>query len=228
MKKLFPLAIVAILIGGCAGSIIRPRVEDAIRDSLPEYIGPAKNYSVHTSGSATEMLSGKLDSLKIEGDEVQVDPNLTITKLCVQLNDVRVDTDTRAIKSIGSTAIKASISESSVNRYIKETRGDSNLTVKLEDGKIRVQFAPSVAGVGIPLSVTGKLLIAGEDKINFQADAGAVGRLPIPAAVINKGLERMNPVIDLSTMKFPVSLKEISIRKGAADVTGSAKFMPTK
>lgn len=227
MKKLFPFAILAALLSGCASSIIRPTVENAIRDSLPGYIGPAKSYDVHTSGSAGEMIGGKLDCLKIEGDDVQVAPDLTISKLFVEMNDVKVDTDTRALKSVGSSAIRAIVSESAVNRYIQATRGSSDLTVKLDDGKIVAQFRPSVAGLGVPLSITGRLAISGEDKINFQADAAALGMMPLPASVINRGLDRLNPVLDLSTMKFPVLLRTITIHKGTAEITGSAKFSPT-
>ena len=226
MRKLLPFAIIAILIGGCAGAVVRPTVEDAIKRSLPDYIGPAKHYDVKTSGSATEILGGKLDSLRIEGEEVQVDPELTITKLLIEMKDVRVDTGTRAMKSVGSTAIRATISEAAVNKYIVARRGSSDLSVKLERGKIEVLFTPRVGGIGVPLSVTGKLAITGGDKVNFEADAASMGRIPVSAYVINRALAAVNPVIDLSTMKFPVTLERITLRSGAADVVGSAKFGP--
>ncbi len=226
MKKLGPFALLAVFAAGCASSIVRPTVNDAIRKSLPDYIGPAKHYDVKTTGSATDMLGGRLDSLTIEGEDVQVDPQLTISKLFVEMKDVRVDTSTRAMKSVGSTAIRATITESAVNKYITAARGSSNLAVKLDSEKINVLFTPTVVGVGVPLSVTGTLSISGGDKVNFQADQAAIGRLPVSAYVVNKGLERINPVIDLSTMKFPVILEKIALRKGAADITGTAKFTP--
>jgi hypothetical protein len=226
LRKLFPFAIIAILVGGCAGAIIRPTVEDAIKRSLPDYIGPAKHYDVKTTGSATEILGGKLASIRIEGEDVQVDPELTITKLLVEMKDVRVDTGTRAMKSVGSTAIHATISEAAVNKYIVASRGTSDLSVKLERSKIQVSFTPRVGGIGVPLSVTGKLAITGGDKVNFEADAASMGRIPVSAYVINKGLAAVNPVIDLSTMKFPVTIESITLRAGAADVMGSAKFSP--
>ena len=226
LKKLGPFALLAIFAAGCAGAIVRPTVNDAIRKALPNYIGPAKNYDVKTSGSATEMLGGKLDRLIIEGEDVQVDPNLTISKLFVELKDVRVDTKTRAMKHVGSTAIRATISEAAVNKYIAVSRGSSNLTVRIEPDKINVAFTPTVAGVGVPLNVTGTLSITGGDKVNFEADEASVGRLPVSAYVVNKGLSMVNPVIDLSTMKFPVTIERIALKKGKAEVSGSAKFSP--
>lgn len=226
LKRLFPLTILAALLTGCAGGLVSSRVEKGIRNSLPEYIGPAKRYSVHTDGSEASMLSGKIGRIEIEGEEVQVDPNLVVRRLYVDMREVRCDVDTRALKTVGSTTIQALIAEDAVNRYIERTREDLNLTVALEPGKILVKFVPSVAGVGVPISVAGTVAVAGTDKVNFVADSAALGRIPVPAYVVNKVLDRMNPVLDMSQMRFPVILKEIVLRKGAAEVKGSAKFKP--
>ena len=226
LKTLFPFTILATLLSGCAGGLVRSQVEKGIRGSLPEYIGPAKHYSVHTDGSEASMLKGKIGRIEIEGEEVQVDPNLVVQHLYVDMREVRCDVDTRALKTVGSTTIEAVIAEDAVNRYIERTRQDLNLTVTLEPGKILVKFVPTVAGVGVPISVSGTLAVAGEDKVNFAADSASLGRMPVPAYVVNKVLNRMNPVLDMSQMRFPVILREIVLLKGAAEVKGSARFKP--
>ena len=223
-KKLFPLTILATVLGGCAGGLIRSEVAKGVRHALPDYIGPAKSYSVTVHGDSAAILKGKIESLEIQGEDVQVDPKLLVGRLLVEMNGVRCDVKTRALKSVEHAVVDALISEEAVNAYIRETHGDASLTVKLEPKKIVVLFIPKVVGIGVPISVSGTPAIVGGDKINFQADSASLGRLPVPAPVVNKALEAVNPVLDLSAMRFPVTLREIVIEKGAVRVKGNAKF----
>jgi len=224
LKKVFPFTILATLISGCAGGLIRSEVEKGVRHALPDYIGPARSYSVNVHGDSAAILKGRIERLEIEGEDVQVDPKLSIGHLYVDMRNVRCDVKTRALKTVEQASVDALISEAAVNRYIVQTRGDSSLTVKLEPGKILVQFLPKVLGVGVPIAVSGTPVIVGGDKINFQADSASLGRLPVPAPVVNKALDAVNPVLDLSTMRFPVILRDIIIEKGNVRVKGNAEF----
>ncbi len=224
MKKLVFLFCICALVIGCSSGVVRPKIEDGIKAALPDYIGPAKNYDVTVAGDELAMVQGKLAKLIIEGQEVKAAPDLVIAKLWVEMRDVRFNTSNRTLKSVDSTDIRATIAEGAINHYIEESRGSSDLSVALLPDKILVHFKPTVAGYGVPLAVSGKAEIVGGDKVNFIADSASLGRLPVPAYVVNKGLDLLNPVIDLSVMKFPVTLKEIHIVKGSTEVKGSAVF----
>lgn len=216
----------SLTIGGCVSNVVKPRVEKGIREALPQYIGPAKQYTVRADGSSTDMLNGLIAGLHIEGRDVEIHPNLTVSRLIVDMQEVRFDPGSRAVTSVASTKFEATVSEAMVNRYIEETQGDSDLTVRLDPGKVLVQFVPRVAGVDVLITVAGKPMIVGGDKINFVADAGSIARLPVPAFAVNKVLDRVNPILDMSVMKFPVQLTDLLVKKGSVVIRGTAVFKP--
>lgn len=226
MRRLLALLLVA-LVAGCSGGIIRPRVEDGIRDALPDYIGPAKEYSVRCDGNSGAMLGGVIKRLHIEGRDVQVDPNLLISRLIVDMNQVRFDPGSHKMKSVESTAFEAVVTEKTVNRYIAQTRqSESEMSVQLQPGKVQVKFVPNIGGLDVLIAIAGTLSLAGGDKVNFEADKAAVAHLPIPSLVANKALDRVNPVLDMSAMKFPVILSGITINKGSVSIRGAMQFKP--
>lgn len=227
MRKFIMMSLIAALIAGCGGGgLIRPRVEKGIKNALPQYIGPAKEYTVRADGSTTDMLNGLIGQLHIEGTDVQIDPNLLLSNLWVDMIEVRYNTS-REVTSVKETKLGATVSESVVNKYIELSRkGEDNLSVEFEPGKVLVKFVPNVAGVNIAVTVSGKPEIVGGNKVNFVADSGSVARVPMPAYLVNKILDRMNPILDMSVLKFPVSLSKITINAKSVLVEGSAEFKP--
>ncbi|HUV05262.1 MAG TPA: DUF2993 domain-containing protein [Armatimonadota bacterium] len=227
MGRLFWVAILAVFVAGCSGGLIRPRVEKGIRNALPDYIGPAREYKVRADGSTSAMMRGLIEHLHIEGMDLQLEPKLLVSRISVDMDEVRYHPRTREIKSVRETTFEATLSEVAVNAYIEKNRqGESDLRVKLEPDKVTVEFIPRVAGVNVLVSVTGRPVIAGGDKVNFVADSASAAHLPVPAYVVNKMLERANPILDMSLMRFPVSLEDIAVKKNAVIVKGRAQFKP--
>lgn len=229
MRKVGLLLVLSFLLTGCVGGIIRSKIAEGIEESLPQYIGPAKKYTVKASGPSEPMLRGKFEHLHIEGVEVQISQNLTVDRLEVDMDKVEADPNTRQIRSVASTVFKAEVSEKYINTYICAARPDiEGLTLDLKEGKLTVTARPSVLGIGVEFKVTGKPIIAGKDKINFVADSASLAKLPIPALVVNKVLDRMNPVLDLGEMQFPVALTNIAIKKDVVVINGKAEFKTAK
>lgn len=227
MKKIAPLFFVLAFVIGCAGGLIRPRVERGIRDALPGYIGPAAEYRVRTEGSTSAMMRGRIAKLFIEGKDVQILPELKIAQLDVEMHDVRYKPDTRKLTSVGASKFTASVSEAGVNRYISEHRkGDSDLRVALETNEVYVEFVPRFIGLDVPVRILGRLEIVGHDKVSFRADKASVARLPIPAYAANKVLDRINPVLDLSNMAHPVLLESVRVRTNLVIIEGGLQFQP--
>jgi len=233
VKRLLMISLVVLLLAGCSGGLIRPRVEKGIRDALPEYIGPAKEYTVSADGSTTAMMKGLIERLHIEGRDVQIDPNLVLGHISVVMDEVRYHPSTHELESVRSTAFQATISEAAVNRYVEQMqRSDADsqpppsLHVKLEPGSVLVEFVPKVAGIDVLVSVAGRPVIADGDKVNFQADKASAAHLPVPSYVVNKLLDSANPILDMSVMRFPVTLQDIIVKKGAVVIKGNAQFKP--
>lgn len=225
MRKLIPLIAVLLLVAGCTDGIVRPKVEGGIRDALTQYIGPAKEYTVHADGSAMSMITGKISRLRIEGTGVQLVPNLLVDHMTIDMERVRFHTDTRELKSVKSTIFEAVIVEDALNRYIRATQGNkSDMAVRLDKSKVSVALSRSIIGIKVPISVTGRPAIRGGAKVDFVADSSSVARLPMPALVVNKVLESVNPVFDMSTMKFPVKLTAVTVNGGSVTIKGSAEI----
>ncbi len=217
----------AALVAGCAGQIIRPKIEAGIEKALPGYIGPAREYRVKASGSSTAMINGEFSALHITGREVQATKDLTIDLLTVEMKDVKADPSTRKLRSVGSTTFQAEITEQAVNAYVNASRPQGNeVRVDLEPGKITVIARPTFYGIGAEVRVTGRPAIAGGSKVNFVADKASVSIVPVPAWVVNKLLDLVNPVLDLNQMKFPVSLTSVTIEKDTVQLAGKADFKP--
>lgn len=225
MKRLFLLTTILAVIAGCAGDLIRSKVERGIENSLPEYIGPAVKYSATVSGPSEPMLRGKIKHLHIEGRQVEAAPSLIIDHLIVDMDDVEADTKTRQIRSVARTVFEAQVSEESVNRYIEASRTDTKgLKVALENASVTVTAYPSFLGIDTEFKVVGRPVVAGGGKVNFVADRAALVKIPVPAFIVNKVLERVNPVLDLSEMRFPVVLTSLTVKKGFVVIKGQATF----
>lgn len=227
MRRLIPAILFAALIAGCSTGLIKPKVEKGIEKALPSYIGPAKEYDVKASGSETSMLKGKFDALHITGRDVLIAENLKVSKLTVDMQDVRVDTSTRKLKAVGSTVFQGTVTEDAVNDYINATRPEGKeMRVELESGRLTVIARPNFHGIGAQVKVTGKPKIERGTQVSFVADSASLSIVPVPASIVNKLLERVNPVLDLNEMKFPVTLTAVTIKKDAVDLAGKADFKP--
>lgn len=224
MKKLIPLALLALTLTGCAGGFIKSQVESGIKHALPQYIGPAKAYTVHVDGSGTDMIDGLIKHLHIEGTDVQIDPKMLLSQITIDMDDVRYNDD-RQLTSVRNTLFKASVNESTVNRLIPAALiKEYKVKLKLVNNQVQVNGTREVMGIDMPLSITGKPQIAPGNKIDFVADTASAAYVPVPAALANKILQKLNPILDMSVMKFPVVLQEIDVKDGCVNISGRAEM----
>lgn len=227
MRSIALTILVSVFLTGCSGGLIRPKIEQGIEKALPSYIGPARKYDVRASGSETDMLGGRIASLQIAGTDVQIAENLTVAFLVVDMNDVSFHTSSRKLKSIGSTTFRATLTEKAVNDYVNASRQDgSDMRIELETDKLTVVAKPSFHGVGVQFKVTGTPEIDTGTKVSFVADSASLSVVPVPAWIVNRLLNRVNPVLDLEKMKFPVKLSSASVRKDSVELSGSMVFKP--
>jgi len=224
-RKLLILSLCAAFLSGCAEGLVHSECEKGIGKALPQYIGPAANYDVHVEGSSGEILNGFIKHIRIEGKEVQAQNDLLLNILTIDMDGVRYNKK-HEIKSIDNAVFNATVLEPAINHFIRSGEGKKyNMTSKLTDGKIEVRFVPKVLGVHVPVSITGRPEIVNGNKINFVADKASLAKVPLPALVVNKILAKTNPIVDMSTMKIPVTLSSLTIKPGSLAVVGHTNLM---
>ncbi|MFA6666590.1 MAG: DUF2993 domain-containing protein [Armatimonadota bacterium] len=242
MKKIFAASTLLFFLAGCSGGYIRSKVETAIREALPNYIGPAKEYKVSVSGSSSAMMSGKVEGVHVLGTDVKVNitrpaPNggqlekafLDVQEMSIDMQDIFYDMKSRTLASVANADIKARVTEESINRYVRETVSNGrNYTISLLPGKIEAELTASALGFSIPVRLSGRLMIANGGRVNFEPDSASMAQIPIPKSAVNVLISRINPVLDLSTFTFPVTLEKINVTQGAMELVGHGSYTAPK
>lgn len=227
MKKLILAVLVVMSLTGCSRDFIRSKVEEGIVKVLPSYIGPAEKYTVRANGSTSAMMNGLIERLHIEGEGVEVQPGLVVSHMTVDMDEVRYEPSTRQLTSVKNTVFEARISEAMANKLIESRQAtNSDLKVEFQNGKVIVKLAPSLLGIDVPIAITGQLEITDHSKLGFVADKASVARLPVPAFAVNKVLEKKNPVLDLTDLRFPVRLNGVRVSEKSIYLKGSATIKP--
>lgn len=232
MKKLFALAptLALLLLTGC-GRAVEKRAESAITDVLPQYLGPAEKYTARVSGRPDAIYRGRLRSVHIEGADVQMLPQLIVSRLTVDIKDVSVDRKSNTVQSVGDARFSARLTESAINSYLTRRTGalrDISLSLGA-DGKATVTARPELLGfTTIPVSLRGTVHLQRDGtQLHFQPEnaslnvgVGQVGA-SLPAAIADHIASRLNPVADLSAAPFRIAAESVTVDKGAATITGS-------
>ena len=92
----------ALLLVGC-GRTINRTAERKIRDALPDVLGPAKRYRAHVENPPERTLQGRLATITIDGDDVEVANGLLLDQLHLELKGVEIDTGRRQVRRIQET-----------------------------------------------------------------------------------------------------------------------------
>jgi len=221
----FAVLVVLVAVCGCSKTDPYGATERAIRRSLPEVIGPARSYEVRIARADTNLLGGKIGWIEIHGRDVRASEELTVDDLHVRLEGVRFDRDERAIKSITGSAVTARISAASATRYVAH-RGPQYAGTRFEfrDNEAVVHVTPALLGIRLPVKVSGRPLLRGNNTIDFDTSHLAVSLLPLPSPLLTLLERRINPILDLATLNLPLSLNGVRIEPGFAVVTGAARL----
>lgn len=221
---LFALACFS-LAAGC-GRAVERKAEQAVKEILPEYLGPADKYDTRVRGSVGGIVKGRLSSVHVEGKNVRLMPDFNADLLTLDLRDVEVDTKRRVLTEVGSCDFAVALSEASLNRYIRSKRSDiRDLSISLRDrqGRITVTARPEVLGIAsVPVSVTGRVQANPPHGISmdFNPERARVSIVPVPGVVLDYFSRRLNPLLDLSNLRVPVQVRRTEVREGRLVVQG--------
>jgi LmeA-like phospholipid-binding len=225
------LAAIALLLL-CAGcSRVHPfqSMERSVRAELPGLIGPADRYTVAVSHSSSGLLAGRIPWIAIHGTNVRALPELTLDQLEVHLEGVHFDRGSRSVRQIEQSRFQARIGPGSLANFLHSRRPElRDVRVRISGGSIRVQAAPALLGMGLPLEVTGRPVLHGPTTLNFEASRVSVLRLGLPEFAVRQLQERINPLLDLSSLSLPVQLQSVRIDGESLLLTGTAALDPAR
>ena len=211
-------------IAGCSSLSSQTIAEHKIADDLPSALGPAQNYQVHIDGDAFALTRGRARRVTVKGIEVRVSPSLTLDTLDFIADDVSFDKAQKRLDHVGSVTFVGTIGERNLTEYLDASSPQRTYTVRLRQSDVQailpLRYGPlhtsaSVAGTLAPETFAGNML-------DFTADSARLSILPVPAFLVNKELADINPVVDLSKAKVPISIQSTQVENGVLILRGTA------
>lgn len=207
--------------GGCVSSYVRRRAERKLSRELHNFLGPAERYRVRIARtSGARLVKGNVERLVITGENVEMPDSIAVRRLHVALDGlklVRGDIDLLAARE---GRIRLDLDEAAVNRYLADNHPRHEATVDLESGHIHasIRYPPEPGGARI--SATGRLLIEEGVRVIFRADKVSFSLLQAPGFGERFVEQRVNPILDLSKMRFPTRLTDLTVFDDALRISG--------
>jgi hypothetical protein len=219
------LALLAPLffLAGCGREVERA-AERRVNGLLPALVGPADKYGTRVRGNPDALLRGRMRSVHIDGEGVRMTEELTLDTLTLDLTGVTVDVKAKRLSGIESVTFAATLGEGNLNRYVRARHpGIPGLQVALGQAGATVHARPEIfGGIAAPLAIEGVITPrAGGGLLDFLPGGARVSVVPVPAPVLRYVAERLNPVLDLSTLRVPIRVEKAQIRQGALLLTGT-------
>ena len=222
---------VGIIACGC-GHPVQETAAHKIADVLPSVIGPAAHYDVQVDGDLLALARGRARAVHIQGQEVQIAPNLTLDTLQADARDVSFNQETRSLENIGSTSFTATLGQTNLSAYLAQTKLLlPGLVVALGDSDVQVRVPVVLLGIQTTAALTGTLIPSTSEagKLDFQTDSAHLGIVPLPSALVNLALGQINPLVDLTHLRVPLNVTRVGVIQsrlsidGAADLNGLVK-----
>ena len=221
----FP-AIVLVLVTGC-GHPVQETAAHKIADLLPSVLGPAAHYDVQVDGDPFALARGRARAVHIEGQDVQLSPRLTVDTLDADVRDVSFDVGTHKLSHLGSTAFTASLSQAHLGKYLAQSKPRlPYLVVTILPDAVEARVPIEVLKLQTTAVLVGSFQPDADDpsKLDFAATGAQIGVVPLPAGLVNLALDSLNPVLDLSGLKAPLSVTEAHVVESRLVISGTARL----
>jgi len=217
--------LVSSLVAGCVGTSPQTTVAHKIADALPRWIGPAEHYEVKVDGDTFALGRGHVRRVQIDGSNVQLSSTVSMDRINIDAHDVSFDRKARTVHRIDDVAFTGQVNQGDIDHYLTKARPDlSDVVVRLRTNDVEVSTPITVRGYTTTVSVSGTLRpsVNAPNKLDFVANGGSIGIVPVPARLVNVAVDEINPVLDLSRLRFPIMVKGVDIHNGTATVHGTA------
>jgi hypothetical protein len=220
---------ILLSLGGCGRANPFRAVERSIQAELPRLIGPADRYQVTVSRSGGNLIAGRIPWIDIRGSNVRAIEGLNLDELEVRLEGVRFDRGDRSVREIEQSRFAARIGAPSVTQYVRRRSPNlRDVQVRFAQGAVQVRVSPALLGLGVPVEVNGRPKLRGASAIDFDVSRVAVLRLGLPEFAVSRIEERINPLVDLAGLPFPLQLRDVRIEGDRVVVVGAASLTPAQ
>jgi len=196
-----------------------------IADALPRIVGPAKHYDVNVSGNPFSLSRGRAKRVHIEGEDVQLSPTVTMDHMSIDANDVTFDMKQHRIDHVESVAFVATLGQRHLDNYIEQMKSSyPGLEVALRWNDMEASVPVSIKSYTTTARLSGTLTPSpsSSTQLEFVGKDASIGIVPIPHKIVELALERLNPTLDLSGLRFPVTVTGAMIDRGKIVVRGTA------
>jgi hypothetical protein len=217
------VALILLASVGCA----RPgekKAERAVEELLPQYLGPAQSYTAKVkAASLGALMRGRVRTVTLIGRGVQLLPECTVAELRVDAAEIEIDKDRQSLKSVGEARFIARIDENELDRLVRTRRPKlADLKISLRGSWVNVRVTPEIFGYPtLPIQVEGNLLPRGGGiKMDFEPDKARLLIIPIPKPVLDFVAERINPVVDFSSLRAPIRVEKAEVKGGSLLLSG--------
>lgn len=215
---------------GCT-RIVNRTAERKIRDVLPTYVGPAKEWRAHVDGEAANVLRGSLEKITLDGTGVRLRQTIVLDSLHIEMQDVQVDAGKQTLKSVGQTTFLATLGDTNLNGFLMRYRPPDKdaLTVQYVDlvpGRLILHAKYRVLGYAIPFSIAAEPQISG-NRLTFDPERMSVYdlRVPLPRAALRYLARYVETGFDFSTLPFPLKIVRFTVGERAVKIEGTADLI---
>ncbi len=214
----------SLLVSGC-GHPVQETAAHKIADTLPSVLGPAAHYDVQVDGDPFALSRGRARAVHIQGQDVSIAPGITLDTLNADARDVSFSRETRRLEHIGATDFTAALGQEHLTAYLARTKPLlPNLVVTLGESSVQARVPVTFLGLQTTAALTGTLAPSTSQagKLDFVTDGAHLGPVPLPAALVNLALNQLNPLVDLTHLRVPLTVVHVSVVHSRLTLDGSA------
>jgi hypothetical protein len=220
---LFLLGLLAPWLLGCtAAPLTRATVENEAMTRAPALLGPAESYQVEVQGITPDGIK----AITITARGLKADQCLVIDPLILSLHDVRIQHPFHLTQLAGAS-FSARVSESAANYNLRQQGRTSSanlhdIHLTFQQGHIQMAAAVPVMSVDIGVTATGVVRVSDGLRLLFDPKTIRFAGIGIPPVGKELMAERINPVIDLSGLRFTPQIEKVTIEAGGLLISGRA------
>ena len=212
----------AALLGACTAYVDR-RAEDAIAQALPRLLGPARRYDVSVEGA--NAAADRFARVRVAGQRIQRPGQPAIDALEVELSDVTIDRERKALVAVGNAEARVRLQAVDVAQHLVQRGWVDKASVRFlpPDGVV-VSGRPRIAGLMLPPGATAEFrghLFARGAQLRLGIDALRLGPVQAPPLALSVIEQIVNPLFDASGYAVPARIDAIEVQGDALAVRAS-------
>ena len=211
-----------LLLAGCAG-MQESDAEREIGKRAPQIIGPAYSYTAKVRG----LSKTHADTVQVTGIRVRPTQNLVLETLLLTFHDVTFRQKPFRVLNIGNAEFSAKATDQAVTNYVSQegraTRpGIHQFKVTFLPNAVQVAAIVTVSGQDVPVTTSGTLQIVEETRVNYLPQTITAAEVVLPPDLLQQISTRINPLADLSGLRFHPQVRQLTLAPGILTLSGTA------